>query len=152
MKKSFLISIFFVVAISLLSVSCGKKSSDPVAGPAAPIIAVTFPQADGVDTTEFFTSSQLTLSAQLTSGSKLMTLTASVSRKENLKAISVPWAPADYVVNLNNTSAQQFSSIALFSLIDASAQTGIYVLKLVVKDSDNQTVTKEVPFKIVTTL
>lgn len=139
----FVLSLF--VTLSLLTTSCG--SSDPAPAPevAGPTIVLVAP----VDSVPLVTGSPIYLTADLTSGSNLTLLTASVAYKSDLKALVEPWNPTPVEIVLEGKTTQSLKSVVLFSSIPASAKAGIYHLVIDVKDSGNKTVREEIPFLIV---
>lgn len=152
MKKVF--QLLMILSVVVIGLATGCKSKDePTPETAAPTIVVTAP----VDNQEYTTSASMTLSAKLTSGAQLSTLTATVTwvselpvlvMSNQLKSLGVKWAPDPKVVTLNNTSAQTLVDENLF-VVAANALPANYMLKLEVKDSAGKTVVEEIPFVII---
>lgn len=154
--KNILLGFAALLVLSIVLISTGCKSKDPDPDPAGPSISVTIP----TDNTDFQSGESISLSAVVTSGSNLKTLTATVTyktalvpvsaelRPRILKSLTSIWAPQPVVVTLNETLNQSLINQTLYNSIDASASSGNYVLGLVVEDVAGRTVTKDIPFKI----
>lgn len=138
---------FFVLTLfatlSALTTSC--SSSDPAPEVAGPTIVVVAP----VDSMSLVTGASISLSADLTSGSNLTLLTASVTYVSDFKSSVAPWSPTPVDIALDGKTTQSLKSVVLFSSIPASAKAGIYHLVIDVKDSGNKSVRDEIPFLIV---
>ncbi len=150
MKKALFNSLFVIASICLFSIVSCSKSSDPAPVLAEPTLTVSLPLSV-TDTTDYQSNDWVTLSAKITSGSTLTKLTATVTRQGDLKSIGTEvWAPLVFELPLNKTTSQELNLEKLFStVIPTSAKAGIYILKLVVTDSSNKTITKEIPFNII---
>ena len=144
MNKISSIALSFFITLSLLSTSC-DSSDDSTPDVAGPTIAITLP----ADSVEYLTGAEIKLTADLTSGSNLTQLTATVSYKSDLKSTVMPWNPEATVITLEGKTTQALKAVTLFSTIPANAKAGIYHLVIDVSDSGNKTARKEVPFLIV---